>query len=196
MVVDLLNEEECKDKVLVGDEHGIQLSISYTTRKSREAEVEGKDYYFTDEKQFQQMVKQQAFLEHAHVYGNYYGTSVEKLNEKLNAGIDVILEIDWQGADQVRKRINNSRSIFILPPSVDALRERLESRGQDSQQIIDGRMETAIKEMMHYYNFDYLVINDQFENALNDLKSIVRENQLQTNHQRLNNNEIIKNLGI
>ena len=162
----------------------IQVSVSHTTRPSRLRETDGIDYYFISHQQFETMVEQQQFVEHAKVHSNYYGTSKEWVQSKLSKGVDVILEIDWQGAEQVRKKIPSSKSIFILPPSKQALFERLKERGQDSDQVIQQRIAAAKEEMSHYNEADYLVINDQFELACKQLQSIVEATRCEINSQR------------
>ena len=162
----------------------IQVSVSHTTRASRCGETDGTDYHFVTHEQFETMVEQQQFIEHAKVHSNYYGTSEEWVKSTLNKGIDVILEIDWQGADQVRKKIPNSKSIFILPPSRQALYERLKGRGQDSDEVIQQRIAAAKEEMSHYAEADYLVINDQFELACKELQHIVAATRCDINSHR------------
>ena len=162
----------------------IQVSVSHTTRPSRPRETDGIDYHFISHQQFETMVEQQQFVEHAQVHSNYYGTSEEWVQSKLSKGVDVILEIDWQGAEQVRKKIPSSKSIFILPPSKQALFERLKERGQDSDQVIQQRIAAAKEEMSHYNESDYLVINDQFELACKQLQSIVEATRSEINSQR------------
>lgn len=160
-------------KALIESMQGIDVSISHTTRAKRDGEQDGVNYHFVEKDAFISMVGQGAFLEHAQVFDNYYGTAVANIEDKLNQGEDVILEIDWQGAAQVRKHIPHSVNIFILPPSLPALEERLRGRGQDSDEIIERRMRDAKSETSHYSEYDYLVVNDQFEDALRELKSIV-----------------------
>jgi guanylate kinase len=145
--------------------------------------VDGVDYHFVDEQAFLDMVSHSAFLEHARVFDNYYGTSQQHVEQQLLDGKDVILEIDWQGARQVRRLIQDSQSIFILPPSGAALRERLENRGQDNEEVIQRRMQDAVNEMSHYAEFDYLVVNDDFDIALHELKCIVSANRLRQSRQ-------------
>ncbi len=159
-------------KALVDDMGGIQVSVSHTTRPQRPGEVDGINYHFINKDTFLGMLEETAFLEHAEVFGNYYGTSQEWVEETLAKGTDVILEIDWQGAEQIRK-IMDCCCIFILPPSLAALEERLNGRGQDSADVIAKRMEKAQAEISHYPESDYLVINDEFVQALNELKAIV-----------------------
>lgn len=162
----------------------LQVSVSHTTRPSRTGEIDGLNYHFVSHQQFEQMVKDQAFVEHAKVHSNYYGTSKEWVNSTLNQGIDVILEIDWQGADQVRKIFPRSSSIFILPPSKQALFERLKGRGQDSDAVIQQRIAAAKEEMSHYTDADYLVINDQFELACKQLENIIHSKRCELDSQR------------
>lgn len=160
-------------KKLIEQTSFIGASVSHTTRAPRAGEVDGKDYHFVSQEQFQQMVGEGAFLEHAQVFDNFYGTSQAWVEAELKAGRDVILEIDWQGAAQVRRLIPEAVSVFIAPPSIEALRERLNGRGQDCEEIIERRMQDARNEMSHYAEFDYLIINDNFENALAELRSII-----------------------
>ena len=151
----------------------IRFSVSATTRPPRPGEEHGREYYFHSRAEFEQMVARDEMLEHAEVFGNFYGTSQGALREQLAQGLDVIVEIDWQGARQVRERMGNPPSIFILPPSIEELRRRLTGRGQDSEAIIDGRMAKAQAEISHYGEFDFLVVNDRFEGALAELQAII-----------------------
>ena len=151
----------------------IQASISHTTRLSRPGEEDGVNYHFVSQEQFINMVNDAAFLEHAEVFGNFYGTSEEWVQSTLSQGIDVILEIDWQGAKQVRNKFVGSQSIFILPPSKQALRQRLIGRGQDDATVIEQRISAATEEMNHYVEADYLVVNDDFAVAQQELKAII-----------------------
>lgn len=160
-------------KALLEQTENIGVSVSHTTRVKRPGEEDGVDYHFIDHAAFESMVEQGAFLEHAQVFDNYYGTAAANIEATLEHGRDVILEIDWQGAEQVRKLIPHAINIFILPPSRLALEERLRGRGQDSDEIIQRRMRDAESETSHYPEYDFLVVNDQFENALAELKSIV-----------------------
>ncbi len=160
-------------KALIEKTGNIGVSISHTTRARREGEQDGKDYHFIDKEAFISMVEQAAFLEHARVFDNFYGTAIANIKDKLNQGEDVILEIDWQGAEQVRKQLPYAVNIFILPPSQSALEERLRGRGQDSDEIIQRRMRDAKNEISHYSEYDYLVVNDVFDDALIELRSIV-----------------------
>jgi len=156
----------------------VAVSVSHTTRKPRPGEVNGRDYHFVDTETFQGMIKQGAFLEHARVFDNHYGTSRQAVGQQLSAGRDVILEIDWQGARVVREQMPESTGVFILPPSRDTLRERLQGRGQDDAMVIERRMRDAISEMSHYAEYDYLVVNDVFEQALEDLVAILHSSRL------------------
>jgi guanylate kinase len=163
---------------LVTELDNICISVSHTTRAPRPGDVDGEHYFFTDEEVFERMVHEGVFLEHAGVYGRRYGTSAVWVQQQLQQGIDVILEIDWQGASQVRMLKPESSSIFILPPSLQALRERLYGRGQDEAEVIERRMARAQAEIAHYREFDFLVINDDFEQALADLKHVVLSRRL------------------
>lgn len=160
-------------KALIEQTTAIGVSVSHTTRAKREGEQDGVDYHFIEKAAFESMVTESAFLEHAKVFDNYYGTAIANIETKLQQGEDVILEIDWQGAAQVRKQLPYSVNIFILPPSQSALEERLRGRGQDSEEIIARRMRDAKSETSHYAEYDYLVVNDDFEQALIELRSIV-----------------------
>ena len=160
-------------KALVEKTRDISISVSHTTRQKRLGEVDGVDYHFIDKKKFESMVIESAFLEHALVFDNYYGSALKNIENKLKQAEDIILEIDWQGAAQVRKQLPDSVNIFILPPSRLALEERLRNRGQDDEKIIQRRMADAVSETSHYPEYDYLIVNDQFEQALTELSSIV-----------------------
>lgn len=164
----------------------IGVSVSHTTRAPRPGEENGKDYHFVSTAEFQRMIGEAAFLEHAQVFDNYYGTSQAWVEAELAAGRDVILEIDWQGAQQVRHLMPDAVSVFIAPPSIQTLRERLERRGQDSAEVIERRMRDARTEMSHYGEYDYLIINDNFDNSLQELRSVVvaRRHRLAAQQQR------------
>jgi guanylate kinase len=151
----------------------IQASVSHTTRERRSGEEDGVNYHFVTQSEFLKMVDDDSFLEHAEVFGNHYGTSESWVRMTLELGIDVILEIDWQGAEQARKHFPSSQSIFILPPSKQALQERLTLRGQDNKEVIDRRIAAATQEMSHYIDADYPIINDDFETARTQLESII-----------------------
>lgn len=165
-------------KALVDSMEDVEVSVSYTTRPKRQGEVDGVHYHFIDKPTFLAMVDNAEFLEHAEVFDNFYGTSEKKIAEQLKSGAHVILEIDWQGAEQVRKSFPESSGIFILPPSRSALEKRLQSRGQDSDEVISRRMRDAVNEISHYAEFDYLIVNDVFEQALSDLKAVINAKQL------------------
>jgi guanylate kinase len=170
-------------KRLIAEVPQLSVSISHTTRAMRPGERHGADYFFVQVAEFQRMAGERAFLEHAQVFDNYYGTAQQTVEEQLRQGWDVILEIDWQGARQIRQLMPDSRSIFILPPSIEVLRERLTARGQDDEATINRRMSDAVNEMSHYSEYDYLVVNDAIEQALYELKSIFIANRLQQNQQ-------------
>jgi len=159
-------------KALIERDKQIDVSVSHTTRDKRPGEEDGVNYHFTDKASFEGMIKEQAFLEHAKVFDNFYGTARNSVEAQLANGQDVILEIDWQGARQVRELMPDHISIFILPPSRTALQQRLAGRGQDSEEVINRRMQDAISETSHYNEYDYLVINDDFDTALEDLVAI------------------------
>lgn len=165
-------------KALLDSTPNLQVSVSHTTRDIRPGETDGINYYFVDESEFASIRDDNGFFEWAQVFGNFYGTSAQAVQQKLADGIDVILEIDWQGARQVKALVNTAISIFILPPSTAALRSRLTDRGQDNEATIEGRMKAARDEIAHYSEADFIVLNDDFDNALHDLKSIVRARRL------------------
>ncbi|MGM0694909.1 MAG: guanylate kinase [Pseudomonadota bacterium] len=152
---------------------GIQVSVSHTTRERREGEVDGVNYHFVDVSAFEAMIEHGDFFEYARVFDNYYGTSRRTVEAMLDAGQDVILEIDWQGARQVRQQLPDAVSVFILPPSREELERRLASRGTDEHAVIARRMRDAVKEMTHHDEYDYLVVNDDFTTALRELQSLV-----------------------
>ncbi|WP_217477480.1 guanylate kinase [Stutzerimonas stutzeri] len=165
-------------KALLDAQPHVRVSVSHTTRPMRPGEVDGVNYHFVSRDDFVERLERGEFLEHAEVFGNLYGTSQRWLEQTLNEGYDLILEIDWQGAQQVRRLMPQAKSIFILPPTQEALRQRLTNRGQDSDEVIEKRMREAVSEMTHYVEYDYLVINDDFAHALIDLQAIFRANQL------------------
>ncbi|MGH8434904.1 MAG: guanylate kinase [Pseudomonas sp.] len=181
-------------KALIDAQTQIRVSVSHTTRGMRPGETDGLNYHFVSRDSFLQMLERNEFLEHAEVFGNLYGTSQRWLEKTLSEGFDLILEIDWQGAQQVRKLMPQAKSIFILPPSQEALRQRLNNRGQDSDEIIEQRMREAVSEMSHYVEYDYLVINDDFATALDDLKAIFRANQLQQLSQQQRFSDLLSQL--
>jgi guanylate kinase len=162
----------------------VKASISHTTRPRRPGEENAVNYHFVDKAKFLKMIDEKIFLEHALVFSHYYGTSETWVIETLAQGVDVILEIDWQGAEQVRSKFPRSKSIFILPPSQQALFERLKGRGQDEDAIIKQRVAAAKEEMSHYIDADYLVINDQFEAACQELQTIIQAQRCEINSQR------------
>jgi guanylate kinase len=170
---------------LVDSFDALKISISYTTRAPRPNEVDDKHYHFVDQATFQSMVDDKAFLEHAEVFGYQYGTSHPWVMKQLKKGIDIVLEIDWQGARQIRQLFPTAVSIFIVPPSRDILFERLKGRGQDAPEVIAGRMAEAESEMQHLHELDYLVVNDDFDQALEDLHHIIRAERLQCDRQRI-----------
>ena len=170
-------------KGLLAADMQVLRSVSYTTRSPRPGETDGIDYHFIDETRFLNMLSESAFLECAEVHGARYGTSQEQVNAVLQAGNDVVLEIDWQGAAQVRSLYPQAVSIFVLPPSREALRERLKARGQDSEAVIARRFAAAREEMSHVSEFDYVTINDEFDVALQDICAIVRAQRLKRDKQ-------------
>lgn len=177
------------------DSKNMMLSVSHTTRSPREGEVDGVHYYFTSHDEFEQLISENLFLEYAKVFGgHYYGTSLPVIEKSLAAGIDVFLDIDWQGARQVRSKYPAAKSIFILPPSISALERRLIGRAQDSQEVITNRMAKAVDEMSHYDEYDYVIINDDFEHALADLEHILRAERLTVSCQKVQNSALIHQL--
>ncbi len=171
-----------------------QVSISHTTRAMRPGEVHGEHYFFVPTDEFKQMIAADDFLEYAEVFGNYYGTSRAAIEQVLSTGVDVFLDIDWQGARQIRERMPQARSIFILPPSQDELERRLRGRGQDSEEVIARRMKQAVAEMSHYAEYDYLIVNDDFDLALLDLKTIIRAERLRLSRQKVRHDALITKL--
>ncbi len=178
--------------VLQADSH-IEVSVSHTTRPKRPGEVDGKDYHFVTEEAFLDLVNQGKFVEYATVFKHYYGTSRDWLTQKLESGMDVVLEIDWQGARQIESKLS-CVSIFILPPSRQVLEARLQSRGQDSPEVIQRRMAEASQEIAHYHEFDYIVVNDHFEEALADMQAIIRARRRRLNAQRIAVADLIQEL--
>lgn len=165
-------------KQLIATTNDLAVSISHSTRTPRPGEIDGQHYHFVSREQFSQMINQGDFLEFADVFENFYGTSEASVEFMLNNGLDVILEIDWQGALQVQKLRPDATTIFILPPDRQSLRQRLSNRGQDSQEVIEKRLAGSVHEMSQYVNFDYVVINDNFDVALAELKAIIIANRL------------------
>jgi guanylate kinase len=172
----------------------IKVSVSHTTRSARPGEEHGIAYHFTDLDTFEKMIEDGQFLEYASVFGNGYGTSKSWVEDELEKGIDVILEIDWQGAQQVRELMAEAVSIFIMPPSHAELLRRLTSRGQDDQTVIDRRMKEAVSEISHYHENDFLVINDDFDHALADLRAVIRAQRCVSAHQIRDNQALLNDL--
>jgi len=181
-------------KALLKAVPNLLVSVSHTTRAQRAGEQDGVDYHFVGEETFHGMIDSGAFLEHARVFDRYYGTSRQWVLEKLTAGYDVILEIDWQGARQVRSQMPDCRGIFILPPSRLALEKRLFARNQDAIEVIERRMRDAVNEMVHYDEFDYLVVNDDFDRALQDMVAIITSRRLRTVVRKQDVRELLHNL--
>jgi guanylate kinase len=181
-------------KAVTEHDSSVMVSVSHTTRKKRPNEKNGVNYHFVSIEAFLSISAEGGFLESAQVFGNYYGTSQKWVEEMLDSGKDVVLEIDWQGAEQVRRLMPSTQTIFIVPPSKEALRERLTQRGQDDETIITQRMQEAVEQMNHYPEFDYLVVNDQFEDALQDLLSIFRSRRLAITHQQEALQPLLENL--
>lgn len=181
-------------KALIENTDNLGVSVSHTTRAMRPGEVDGVNYHFTEKSDFESMLKDDAFLESAEVFGNYYGTSQAWVESELAEGRDVILEIDWQGAAQVRKQLPQTIGIFILPPSKAALRERLTGRGQDDSSVIDARMAEAESEMSHYVETDYLIINDDFDVALGELTAVIIAKRQCLQKQQLRHTSLLSDL--
>ncbi len=179
---------------LVQSEKDIRISVSYTTRPPRPGEQEGVNYHFVEESTFRQMIEDGIFLEYAEVYGYLYGTSRQWIVEQLTQGIDVVLEIDWQGARQIARLFHHLKLIFILPPSLDVLQKRLETRKQDSPEVIQQRMRQAIAEMSHYHEFGYLIVNDDFNLALANLRAILHSERLKRSYQAEKLSELLADL--
>jgi len=173
---------------------GLKVSTSHTTRPKRPGEIDGVDYHFVSKEQFQTMLKQQAFLEHAQVFNNNYGTSRQWVDDTLASGSDVILEIDWQGAAQIHQQLPDTVSIFVLPPSKNTLLERLTQRGQDGPEVIAQRIAEAQTEMSHFADADYLIINDVFTTALDELALIISSGKLLCKKQHCQHQALIKEL--
>jgi len=181
-------------KALVEKLDNIEVSVSHTTRAKRLGEVDEKHYYFVDDEEFDNLVKANTFIEHANVFGCHYGTNRLQIERRLSLGIDVVLDIDWQGARQLKEHFDNVVSIFILPPSVDELKNRLQSRRQDDAEIITKRMEKAQHELRHYDEFDYLVVNDDFDKALSEIMSIIESDRLRNRFQSIRYQTLLSNL--
>ena len=177
-------------KALLERVNNLHVSVSHTTREQRAGELDGVHYHFSSKEDFLALMEQGGFIECAEVYGNYYGTAQATVQQQLAQGHDVLLEIDWQGAEQVRNLFPQSKQIFILPPSQFDLRQRLSNRGTDSVEVIEHRLDCAVEDMQQYSNFDYVIINDDFNKALHDLECVIIANRLvlaqqSTRHQKL-----------
>ncbi len=179
---------------VISELENVGVSVSHTTRGMRAGETDGKDYFFASREQFESMIEADRFLEYAEVFGNYYGTSLDAVQQSLSEGIDVILEIDWQGAAQVRQKLDNVVSVFILPPSRATLIERLRGRGQDSDEVIERRTNEAVAEMQQYHRADYLIINDDFEQALLELKAVLLSHRVAKPRQAMRHAGLITSL--
>jgi len=172
----------------------MQVSVSHTTRDARPGEVNGQHYHFVSKQAFEADIEQNAFYEHAEVFGNYYGTSEAAIDEQLAQCIDVFLDIDWQGAQQVRMKKPSVTTIFICPPSRIELENRLRGRGQDSEEVIQSRMEQAQSECSHYQEFDYIIVNDDFDQALLDLTTVVNNQRLKRSQQTMSQQQLFADL--
>jgi guanylate kinase len=181
-------------KALLERVNNLHVSVSHTTRGQRPGELDGVHYHFSQKEDFLALVQQGGFIEYAEVFGNYYGTAQTTVKQQLAKGHDVLLEIDWQGAEQVRKLFPESQQIFILPPSQFDLRQRLSNRGTDSVEVIEHRLSCAVEDMQQYLNFDYLIINDDFNKALHDLESVIIANRLRLSQQANRHQELIQQL--
>ena len=181
-------------KALVEANDDLAVSVSHTTRARRPGEVDGINYHFVSVAEFNDLKEQGGFFESAQVFDNLYGTSKQGVIEQLNQGMDVILEIDWQGAAQVKQQMPDAVAIFILPPSTAALRERLTGRGQDDEIVIDRRMQSARDEISHYGEADYVVLNDRFKVALNELQAIIKSQRLTQRNQSSRLTSVISDL--
>ena len=182
-------------KALLQKDINLSLSVSYTSRSARNEEVHGRDYYFVERKVFEQMLDQGEFLESAEVYGNLYGTSQKWINNAINAGQDVLLEIDTQGAQQVRKIFPKAVSIFILPPSLETLETRLKNRNQDCQEAIVRRMAAARQEISHVREYDYVIINKSVDKALRDLICVIQAERLRMSAQLVRHHSLVTKFG-
>lgn len=181
-------------KALLDRTSNLHVSVSHTTRSQRQGELDGVHYHFIQKEDFLAQVEQGGFIEYAEVFGNYYGTSQRKVEEQLAQGHDVLLEIDWQGAAQVRKLFPESIQIFILPPSQYDLRQRLSNRGTDSVEVIEQRLSFAITDMQQYSNFDYVIINDSFDRAVAELEAVIIANRLTLTQQSQRHEKLIAQL--
>ena len=181
-------------KALLKSVGRLKVSISHTTRPRRSNEVDGVDYHFIDVENYQQMLAKDDFLEHAEVFGNYYGTSKNAVEALVNQGTDVILELDWQGANQIQQKMPKAIKIFVLPPSLEALHQRLYNRAQDDESVIQKRMLEAKQEMSHYNEYQFVIINDDFDVAFNELKSLVTAERLRLERQNFEHHDLIHSL--
>lgn len=181
-------------KALLERVNNLHVSVSHTTRGQRPGELDGVHYHFAQKEDFLALVNEGGFIEYAEVFGNYYGTAQRTVKDQLAKGHDVLLEIDWQGAEQVRKLFPESRQIFILPPSQFDLRQRLSNRGTDSVEVIEHRLSCAVEDMQQYVNFDYVIINDDFNKALHDLESVIIANRLVLTQQAARHEQLIQKL--
>ncbi|CAB5496543.1 Guanylate kinase (EC [Bathymodiolus thermophilus thioautotrophic gill symbiont] len=181
-------------KALIEKTKNLCVSVSHTTRAARSGEVHGENYFFVSKNEFDEINNNNGFIESACVFDNHYGSAKQTVKDLLTQNQDVILEIDWQGARQVEKFFSGIISIFIIPPSIEALRERLTDRGQDNPTIIERRMKDAVSEMQHYDEFDYLVVNDDFDIALNELSTIIHSQRLNIEQQSIKHQDLLKAL--
>ncbi|ENW28131.1 MULTISPECIES: guanylate kinase [Acinetobacter] len=181
-------------KALLERVNNLHVSVSHTTRGQRPGELDGVHYHFSNKEDFLNLVNEGGFIEYAEVFGNYYGTAQATVKEQLAKGHDVLLEIDWQGAQQVRRLFPESKQIFILPPSQFDLRERLSNRGTDALDVIEHRLSCAVEDMQQYSNFDYIIINDDFNKALHDLEAVIIANRLVLSQQANRHEKLIQKL--
>ncbi|MBA4069643.1 guanylate kinase [Acinetobacter sp. RIT592] len=181
-------------KALLERVNNLHVSVSHTTRGQRPGELDGVHYHFSTKEDFLNLVNEGGFIEYAEVFGNYYGTAQATVKEQLAKGHDVLLEIDWQGAQQVRRLFPESKQIFILPPSQFDLRERLSNRGTDTVDVIEHRLSCAVEDMQQYSNFDYIIINDDFNKALHDLEAVIIANRLTLSQQANRHEKLIQQL--
>ncbi|MCW8038272.1 MULTISPECIES: guanylate kinase [Acinetobacter] len=181
-------------KALLERVNNLHVSVSHTTRGQRPGELDGVHYHFSTKEDFLALVQEGGFIEYAEVFGNYYGTAQRTVKEQLAKGHDVLLEIDWQGAEQVRKLFPESKQIFILPPSQFDLRQRLSNRGTDSVEVIEHRLSCAVEDMQQYVNFDFVIINDDFNKALHDLEAVIIANRLVLKQQSERHQDLIQKL--
>ena len=179
---------------LIAEVDHLAVSVSHTTRSMRPGDVDGKDYHFVERSEFEQMISDKLFLEYADVFGNYYGSSIPAIESCISEGNDVILEIDWQGAEQAREHLAGTVSIFILPPSKEVLLARLRGRGTDSEEVIAHRTTEAVEEMRHHHEADFLLINDDFEQTLQEFKSIIISQRAAMARRKAANADLIASL--